>query len=86
MITVDGNWIDPLDNSANIEWVRETWRQVGRFGKGSTYLNFTGIADEDTTVGVDDAFGPNVERLAEVKAKYDPENFFRLNNNIAPAS
>ncbi len=34
---------------------------------------------------MDSAFGRNMRRLAEVKGKYDPDNFFRLNNNIAPA-
>ena len=38
------------------------------------------------SAGVDTAFGRNLERLAEVKAKYDPDNFFRVNNNIEPAS
>ena len=50
------------------------------------YHNFTGLADEAPSAGVDSAFGRNMKRLAEVKAKYDPDNFFRMNNNIAPAS
>jgi hypothetical protein len=49
------------------------------------YLNFTGLADEAPSAGVDSAFGRNLQRLAAIKAKYDPENFFRLNNNIVPA-
>jgi hypothetical protein len=48
--------------------------------------NFTGITDETPAVGVEDAFGKNLERLGKIKAKYDPDNFFRLNNNITPAS
>jgi FAD/FMN-containing dehydrogenase len=85
MVSVDGNWTDPADNGDNIAWVRQAWSEVEKFGMGSTYLNFTGIADERTDVGVDSAFGKNLGRLAELKSKYDPDNFFRRNNNIAPA-
>ena len=49
------------------------------------YLNFTGRADEAPSAGVDSAFGRNLLRLAELKAVYDPENFFKLNDNIPPA-
>ena len=49
------------------------------------YLNFTGLADEALSAGVDTAFGRNLERLAQIKATYDPDNFFRINNNIQPA-
>jgi FAD/FMN-containing dehydrogenase len=85
MISIDGMWGDPADNEANVAWVRSAWNEVKQFGTGGVYLNFTGIADEDLTAGVDTAFGRNLQRLAEVKAEYDPENFFRVNNNILPA-
>jgi hypothetical protein len=85
MISVDGIWTDPGDNAANIAWVRETWTDLGRFGTGSTYLNFTGYSGERTDVGVSDAFGENLRRLADLKATYDPDNVFRRNNNILPA-
>ena len=84
MVSIDGNWEDAADDDKVISWVRERWSQVHERGTGNVYLNFTGIADETNAVGVDDAFGKNLKRLAEVKAKYDPTNFFRLNNNIAP--
>ena len=58
--------------------------QIGEFGNGATYLNFTGLADEAADAGVDSALGRNLRRLAEVKATYDPDNFFRRNNNITP--
>jgi FAD/FMN-containing dehydrogenase len=85
MVSVDGNWHDPADDDRVITWVRERWAAIHKLGTGSTYLNFTGIADESTDVGVDSAFGRNRKRLAEIKKKYDPDNFFRLNNNIKPA-
>lgn len=85
MASVDGNWADPSDNDDNIEWVRDAWSAISGFGTGSVYLNFTGISDEDTDVGVESAHGKNLRRLARIKARYDPDNFFRLNNNITPA-
>lgn len=44
------------------------------------HLNFTGLADEPMRAGVNDALGRNLRRLAEIKATYDPRNFFRYNN------
>jgi FAD/FMN-containing dehydrogenase len=86
MVSIDGNWTDPADDAAVISWVRDTWGDVAELGTGSVYLNFFGLADEIPSSGVESAFGENIRRLAEIKAKYDPTNFFRLNNNIAPAS
>jgi len=85
MASVDGNWPDPSENDDNVGWVRDAWSAISKFGTGSVYLNFTGISDEETDVGVDSAHGKNLRRLSEIKAKYDPDNFFRLNNNITPA-
>jgi FAD/FMN-containing dehydrogenase len=85
MISIDGNWENAADDEKVVAWVREAWAQIHKLGTGVTYLNFTGITDESTDVGVESAFGKNLERLAEAKKKYDPDNFFRLNNNIAPA-
>jgi FAD/FMN-containing dehydrogenase len=86
MVSIDGNWQDAADDDKVVDWVRQAWSEVHPLGTGATYLNFTGIADESTDVGVESAFGRNLERLTEIKKRYDPENFFRLNNNIAPAT
>ncbi|MEV4624119.1 FAD-binding oxidoreductase [Asanoa sp. NPDC049573] len=86
LLSIDGNWVDPADNEANIAWVRETFDESARFGNDGVYLNFTGSEKEPADGGVDRAFGENLRRLAEVKAKYDPTNMFRVNNNIRPAS
>jgi FAD/FMN-containing dehydrogenase len=85
MVSIDGMWTDPADDDADVKWVRSVWEAVKEFGTGGVYLNFTGLADESPEAGVDSALGRNLERLAEVKAKYDPDNFFRRNNNISPA-
>jgi FAD/FMN-containing dehydrogenase len=85
LASVDGNWDDPSQNDDNVGWVRDAWSAISKFGDGFVYLNFTGISEEGTDVGVDSAHGKNLRRLSEIKAKYDPDNFFRVNNNITPA-
>jgi hypothetical protein len=85
MVSIDGMWSDAADDDANVGWVRAAWNAVQAFGTGGVYLNFTRIADEELTAGVDSALGRNLKRLGEIKAKYDPDNFFRVNNNILPA-
>jgi FAD/FMN-containing dehydrogenase len=86
MVSIDGMWSDAADDDANIAWVRSSWNAVAEHGTGEVYLNFTGLSDEAPQAGVDSAYGRNLARLAEVKAKYDPDNFFRINNNVVPAS
>jgi hypothetical protein len=85
MSSFDGNWEDPNDNEANIAWVRGAFNEVAQFGKGSTYTNFTGQADETADALTRNAYGPNTARLGAIKTQYDPDNFFRINPNILPA-
>ncbi|MGB2874471.1 MAG: FAD-binding oxidoreductase [Gaiellaceae bacterium] len=86
MVSIVGCWDDPADNADNIAWVRQTWEEIGKFGTGAMYLNFNALVDEDADAGVADTFGPNLQRLAEIKSTYDSGNFFRRNNNVLPAS
>jgi len=87
MVSIDGMWTDEVSDEDGIAWVRSAWEDVKEHGTGDVYLNFTGLGgDEAPSAGVDTAFGRNLQRLAEVKAEYDPTNFFRVNNNIEPAS
>jgi FAD binding domain-containing protein/berberine-like enzyme len=86
MSSIDGNWENPADNGKNIAWVRETFNQIAPYSTGTTYTNFTGQADESANALASTAFGTNMVRLSAVKAKYDPDNFFRLNANIIPAT
>lgn len=75
-------WTDPAENQIHINWVRTFWNQVEPYTKG-VYVNHLGGEEESTRVRA--AYGPNYERLVALKTKYDPGNFFRLNNNIGPA-
>ena len=84
MSSFDGNWENPDDNESNVAWVRGAFNEVAKFGKGSTYTNFTGQADETTEALARNAYGPNTARLREIKKQYDSDNFFRINPNILP--
>jgi FAD/FMN-containing dehydrogenase len=64
-------------------WVRESWERIRRFSTGGNYVNFQ--LAEDDTARTASSYGRNYERLQRVKTRYDPDNFFRVNRNIAPA-
>jgi FAD/FMN-containing dehydrogenase len=85
LVTGEVNWDDPSLNDEAIAWGREFWDVMGRHSTGGLYLNFGGFGEEKEAL-VRAGYGSNYERLAELKAKYDPENLFRMNFNITPAS
>ncbi|MGH2689628.1 MAG: FAD-binding oxidoreductase, partial [Actinomycetota bacterium] len=86
LVSIDGNWPDPALDRDGVAWVRAAWGAIGRYGTGRSYLNFTGLSDEPASTSVDGAYGPNLARLAAVKAAYDPANLFSRTNNITPAT
>jgi FAD/FMN-containing dehydrogenase len=75
-------WTDPADTEANIAWTRETFAALQPHFAGRRWLNYLGDDQADDAVRA--AYGPNYERLREVKRRYDPDNVFHLNHNIAP--
>jgi len=83
VLNVAGSWDRPDDDEANIGWVRSAWSDLKEFSTGGTYVNF--LTADDGPDRTATALGPNVARLAEVKARWDPENFFRVNRNLPPA-
>ena len=75
-------WTDPAQSEANIAWSREAFAAMRpHFGSGR-WLNYLGDDQADDAIRA--AYGPNYDRLAEVKRRYDPDNVFHLNHNIAP--
>ena len=74
-------WMDPAETDANIAWTRETHAALGEHLTEGRWLNYLGD-DQDDAVRA--AYGPNYDRLVEVKRRVDPENVFRHNHNIAP--
>jgi FAD/FMN-containing dehydrogenase len=67
----------------HIGWARDLWRATEPFATSGTYINFLG-SEEDESAAVRASYGPNYERLVQVKNAYDPSNFFHLNHNIKP--
>ena len=78
-----GIWEDPSDNETNIKWVKDYYDAIHpHSGSDGGYVNF--MSDDDNYRSPAN-YGANYERLAAVKAAYDPDNLFRVNQNIAPA-
>jgi FAD/FMN-containing dehydrogenase len=84
LVTGEASWDDPALNDEAIGWGREFWSAISRHSTGGMYLNFAGLGEEKEEL-VRAGYGPNYDRLAQLKAKYDPENLFRMNFNIPPS-
>jgi len=75
--------MDPADGERCMEWVHETFGAMLPFRAVGHYVNYLG--DEDSGDPVAAAYGSNYARLQQIKKTYDPDNFFRMNQNIRPA-
>jgi hypothetical protein len=75
---------DAKDADALKSWGRAYWKAIHPFNLGGAYVNF--MMDDEADGRLQETYGPNFARLAMVKAKYDPNNLFRVNQNIAPAA
>ena len=82
IINVHTRWDEPGQDAACIGWAREFFSAMTPHAMGSVYVNFM---PEDEADRLPAAWGPNYARLATIKAKYDPKNLFRVNQNIQPA-
>lgn len=82
VMNVHGRWEDPVDDERCIAWARDFFNASAPFASSGVYVNFL-TADEGDRVR--SAYGPNYDRLAQVKRTYDPDNLFRMNQNIQPA-
>ena len=78
-----GLWSDPADDERGKGWARATCDDMKPYATGDVYLNFTGDEGEER---VQAGFGGSYERLAAVKAEWDPDNIFRQNHNVKPLS
>jgi FAD/FMN-containing dehydrogenase len=83
VMNVHTRWRDPADERRSIDWARQLFAQTAPHATGGVYVNFM---PEDETDRVSNAYGPNYARLEALKAKYDPDNLFRLNQNVRPSA
>lgn len=80
VMNVHTRWEDPSMDESCTEWAKEFFEKTAPFAEGGVYVNFISEGEERVAA----AFGGNAERLLSVKRKYDPDNFFRVNQNISP--
>jgi Berberine and berberine like len=82
-LVITGVWVDPAATDENIAWTRGAFAAMQPFLANRRYVNY--MPDDETGEDpVRAAYGPNYDRLVELKTKYDPTNLFRLNQNIKP--
>src|SRR6202008_3011226 len=80
-VGIETTWIDPAESGKNVAWARAFSEALKPYSSNAYLLNFIGDEGPETIRG---AFGSNYARLVELKTKYDPTNFFSLNQNVEP--
>jgi FAD/FMN-containing dehydrogenase len=78
---IAGMWPDPGQNKANITWVRDYYDATAPHSEPGGYINF--MAEDDQS-RIKANYGRNYDKLVGIKRRYDPENLFRVNQNIRP--
>ena len=82
VVNVHTRWRDSAEDGACIGWGRALFDALAPHATGGVYVNF--MPDDEQERVRKGAYGANYERLARIKARYDPDNLFRLNQNIPP--
>jgi hypothetical protein len=83
IMNVHGRWDDPADDERGVAWCRDLFVASTPYATGGVYTNFM-TEEESDRVGA--AYGESWQGLVQLKTKYDPDNFFRLNQNIQPTA
>jgi FAD/FMN-containing dehydrogenase len=81
VMNVHGRWDNPANDAKCVAWARELFQAATPFSTGGVYVNFL-TQEEQGRVRM--AYGSNYDRLVKLKLKYDPDNLFRINQNIQP--
>jgi FAD/FMN-containing dehydrogenase len=75
---------DPANNDRLIRWANAYWKALHPYSAGGAYVNF--MMHDEGQDRIKATYRGNYERLVAIKTKYDPDNFFRVNQNILPAA
>ena len=81
VLNVHGRWDNAAHDERCIAWAREFFKASAPYASAGVYVNFMTEEEGDR---IKAAYGPNYERLVQIKKQYDPENIFHLNQNIKP--
>ena len=81
VMNVHGRWESAAEDERGVAWAREFFMKAEPFASGGAYINFL---TQDETDRIAFAYGPAFTRLSALKKKFDPTNFFRMNQNIKP--
>jgi FAD/FMN-containing dehydrogenase len=84
VVNVNASWEDTSNDAVNVAWAQAFWEDLHPHANGGVYVNFL---NDDEAGRIPSAYGGELMgRLAALKAKYDPDNLFRVNQNIAPSA
>jgi FAD/FMN-containing dehydrogenase len=78
LLGIEANWTDAAEDEENLRWVRELFAEMQSFSDGGAYFNFPGFIEEGETQ-LRRSFGPNLDRLRSIQARFDPDALFRSN-------
>ena len=79
-----GEWLDASATRANVTWTREAYAAMADHFTSGRYVNYLNADELGEDAAVSAAFGPNAQRLRDIKRKYDPDNVLHRNQNIPP--
>jgi FAD/FMN-containing dehydrogenase len=83
VLNVHGRWDESAGDERCIAWARAFFQASAQYASNGAYVNFMTEEESDRVAA---AYGPNYDRLAQIKKQYDPDNLFHLNQNIRPSS
>jgi FAD/FMN-containing dehydrogenase len=83
VVNVHGRWREASQDRACMDWARGVFDALAPHASGGVYVNF--MPEDEAQRVQTGAYGANWKRLSELKARFDPQNLFRMNQNVAPA-